>query len=363
MKIAYIAETSLSNKSAYTQHVLKMCDAFSQNNNDLSLFLPNNKKEITFLSIKKKFLLNSKKKFKIYSVLNFKVKNFFSRSYFAFNVIKLIKEDKFDLILTRSFIASFFLSCFKIKHFLEIHSEIKSITKFLMIYLNFINSKYIIKLILISNALNKIYKIKRDKVLILHDGVDINNFKKRITLKQIKIATYVGSFYKGRGIEIIQELASKFKNIEFRLYGDKIDNLKKTSRNIKFLGHINYSKVPSVLSKSHVLLMPYANQVSVRAKNINTANYCSPLKMFDYLAAGKIIMSSKLDGICKILKHKKNAIIVDKYHKDNWIEELNNLLKNRYNIRKISKNSFDTAKKNTWNKRVIKIMDASRFQE
>lgn len=363
MKIAYIAETSLSNKSAYTQHVIKMCDAFSQKKNDISLFLPSNNKKINFNFLKKRFLLNSKKKFKIYSVLNFKSNNFFLRSYFALNIVKLIKKDKFDLILTRSFITSFFLSCFRIKHFLEIHSEIKSITKFLMINLNFINSKYIVKLILISNALNKIYKIKKSKVLILHDGVDVKNFRKKKVFKKIKIATYVGSFYKGRGIEIIQELANKFKSIEFRLYGDKTEHLNNTTKNIKFLGHINYSKVPGVLSKSHILLMPYANHVSVRAKNVNTANYCSPLKMFDYLAAGKIIMSSKLDGICEILRHEQNAIIVDKYHKDNWIKELNNLLKKRYNINKISKNSFITAKKNTWNKRVAKIMDASGFQK
>ena len=30
MKITYIAETSLTNKSAYTVHVLKMCDALSK---------------------------------------------------------------------------------------------------------------------------------------------------------------------------------------------------------------------------------------------------------------------------------------------------------------------------------------------
>ena len=42
MKIAYIAETSLTNKSAYTVHVLKMCDALSKKNN-LTLLLPKTK--------------------------------------------------------------------------------------------------------------------------------------------------------------------------------------------------------------------------------------------------------------------------------------------------------------------------------
>ncbi len=357
MKIAYIAETSLNNMSAYTQHVLKMCDAFSNQNSNIELFLPKNEKYINFKFLKKKFLLRSKKKFRINSVLDHQIYNFFSRTYFAFQVARSVKKKKFDLILTRSFISSFFLSLFRIKHFLEIHSEIRSITKFIMLKLNFINSKYIIRNIMISKALNKIYKIKKTKTLILHDGVDIKNFKKSKIKSKIKTASYVGSFYKGRGIEIIEELAKKFKDINFHLYGNNRKFLKSKNKNIKFLGHIDYNKVPLVLSNSDVLLMPYANEVSVRAKDINTANYCSPLKMFDYLAAGKVIMSSKLDGICEILKHNRNSIIVKKYDKNVWIKEFNYLLKNKYNIKELSKNSLITAKKNTWKLRVKKIIE------
>ena len=40
MRIYYIAETNLNNQSAYTQHVIKMCDAFLQNNFETILFLP-----------------------------------------------------------------------------------------------------------------------------------------------------------------------------------------------------------------------------------------------------------------------------------------------------------------------------------
>ena len=45
MKIIYIAETSITNKSAYTHHVMKMCDAFSQLNHDLILLIPNFEKK------------------------------------------------------------------------------------------------------------------------------------------------------------------------------------------------------------------------------------------------------------------------------------------------------------------------------
>ena len=39
MNIVYISETSLTNKSAQTIHVLKMCDAFSKKNK-INLIIP-----------------------------------------------------------------------------------------------------------------------------------------------------------------------------------------------------------------------------------------------------------------------------------------------------------------------------------
>ena len=85
-----------------------------------------------------------------------------------------------ELIITRSFISSIFFTLFKINHFLEIHSEFRGLTRFLMINLNFLNSRYILKIIFISKALNKkIFKLNKKNFLILHDAVDIKNFKKK----------------------------------------------------------------------------------------------------------------------------------------------------------------------------------------
>ena len=63
MRVAYIAETSLNNRSAYTHHVIKMCDAFCAKNNKVILIIPFINKKLSFKKIKKKFLLTSKKNF------------------------------------------------------------------------------------------------------------------------------------------------------------------------------------------------------------------------------------------------------------------------------------------------------------
>jgi len=123
MKIVYIAETSLTNKSAYTQHVVKMSDAFCQLNHDLILYLPKVKENFIFNQLKNKFLLVAEKEFKIKSLIDAKLTNIFYKLFFLIKVIKNIKSDKPDLILTRSFLSSVLLSIFKINHILEIHSE------------------------------------------------------------------------------------------------------------------------------------------------------------------------------------------------------------------------------------------------
>ncbi len=356
MKVLYIAETSLTNKSAYSQHVIKMCDAFGQKKCSLTLVVPHEKNNFRFKNIKNKFLLNSKKPFLIKSILNSKINNFFSRFEFAIKASIFTKSQRPSLIVTRSLLSSFCLSILRIPHFLEIHNEIKSFSKFLFLGLNYINSKYIIKIILISNALKKKFDLNKKKVMILHDGSDPKNFKKSKKINKIKNATYVGSFYQGRGIDLIYFLAKKFKHINFRLYGKNNKNYKSNLKNLKIFKFVEYNKVPSILASSDLLLMPYEKKVFIRAKNINTADYCSPLKMFDYLASGKIIISSNLNGISEVIKNGYNGYLVNNFNMSSWEKKINEIIKKTKRNYIIQTNALNTAEKYSWNNRVKKII-------
>ena len=53
--------------------------------------------------------------------------------------------------------------------------------------------------------------------------------------------------------------------------------------------------------------MPYSDFVFGRLTNVNLVKSMSPLKMFDYLASGNIILASRLKIYNHILKHKKNV--------------------------------------------------------
>ncbi len=357
-KIIYITDLSLPSNKAQAVHIFKLLDNFLKFSEKAILICPNLKKNIKKEFFKKYFNLHSNKDIEISSLFNNSYPNsFLKRLIFGFKTgIKLKNEN--NLIISRSLISSFFLSLFKIRHFLEIHQEIKGLTKFLLIKLNFINSKYITKVIFISHNLSKFFNIKNDNFIILHDACDLKDFRNKKKLrKKVKKIFYFGSFYKGRGINIIQKLSKLTPDLDYYLYGLRGEKIN-SSKNFKVHPIVSYRETINLIKSADLLLMPYQTKVSINSDNFNDdiSKFISPLKMFEYLATGIPIISSDLKVLREILKNQKNSVLVKNYTNPfAWKKEILNLSKN-YSLRKyISKNSLTTAEKNTWGKRSEKI--------
>lgn len=363
----YITDLSFPSDKAQAVHIFKMIDNFQDFSIKASLICPFNHKNNNFKKIKKNYNLHSKKKINIYSIFRDKSANsFVNRLVFSLKTALFLKREK-GIILTRSLISSFIFSILNINHFLEIHQEIKGLTKILMINFNFINSKNIIKIIFISRGLAKFYSFKKTNNIILHDACDTRDFSKKKPSKKIKKIYYVGSFYKGRGIDLIEKLAPLIPDINFFAYGMRNEK-KKSTKNLKFFGIINYSKVGKILNKADLLLMPYQTKISINSENYDDdiSKFISPLKMFEYLATGIPIVSSNIKVLREKLIHNNNSILVNNYENVNsWFRTINNL-KNNFKIRKkIHFQALKTASSNTWRKRVkilVKIYEEFYLQ-
>ena len=145
--------------------------------------------------------------------------------------------------------------------------------------------------------------------MILHDGVDIKNFENSRHSNEIKNVCYVGSFYKGRGIDLILYLAKKFPYLQFNLYGQSDTYIKSNLKNVKIHEHVDYCYVPDILKNSDLLLMPYSNKVSVRSKTLS-ADYFHHKMLI--ICSWKIIIHLNLMEFARFC-HIKNAIIVKDY--------------------------------------------------
>lgn len=356
--VFYIADFSLPNKSAYSLHVLKICDAFNEINKfKIKLLIPHIRKNYSIKKIKNDFLL--KKQPQIKHFYNTKKQlNFFSRVLFSFKILFYIIKKEPEIIISRSIVPSLILALFNIRNTLEIHSELSGFTRvfFSIVKINYVNKN--LKFIFINEYLRKKFNIKKNRSIILYDAVDYRDFKPSNKKTYENCCFYSGSFAKGKALEIIFKVAKKLPNIKFHLYGNpdtiyqkKIEKL----NNIFFKGYINYSKLVVLINNYKVLLMPYKKNVGVLIKDLNVAKYFSPLKMFDYLASGKTIIASDLPVYRNILKNNINAIIL----KDDvkmWSKMISRALKSKkYDnlgkaARKISKNY-------SWKSRIIKIIN------
>ena len=79
------------------------------------------------------------------------------------------------------------------------------------------------------------------------------------------------------------------------------------------------------------------------------------MKMFEYMASGKVIVSSDLPVLREIL-NEDNSYLVDPENITEWINVINHILQNKEEAIKKAKKAKEDVKNFTWSKRVKKIL-------
>ena len=88
--------------------------------------------------------------------------------------------------------------------------------------------------------------------------------------------------------------------------------------NLTLTGFVPNRRIPLYQAAAEILLMPYEISVSVSGGG-NTADICSPMKMFEYMAAGRAILSSDLPVLHEVLD-PTCAIFCPPQDASAWIE-------------------------------------------
>ena len=166
--------------------------------------------------------------------------------------------------------------------------------------------------------------IRADQIHVEPDAVDLERFANQPDLATVKtqlnltgfVAGYVGHLYPGRGVELILALAQALPQITFLLIGGNQTDVQHwqeetaSMSNIRFTGFISNSELPSYMAGMDVFLMPYQRKVTVWGGRGNTVDWMSPMKMFEYMAGERPIISSDLPALRTIL-NEQNAILCD----------------------------------------------------
>lgn len=356
--------------------VLHMCNAFQQAGVEVTLAIPKSGSGITNIEIIQDEL-GGPVRFKVLEYPKFTLLGRPMTLGAYWGIKSILKKNKnYDYCYVRNcFLAGLAInSGFKTiyeEHQQRLHSLALLNRWYIKRLLSTVRSADMVKIILISQALGHAWinrSIPSEKTMVLHDGVAVDDYQIVKTQSQArselgiktskKIVMYVGSLYKDRGIEIILKLAGSFPDVCFMIVGGPAKNridyelkaIQQNLNNVIFAGRVPHYKVKDYLFAADVLLMLWTEKTP-------TINICSPLKLFEYMAAGRIIVGYGFETIKEVCSDESNALLAtpcsyhelkEKLHKALLLDYPNKLAENARQL---------VLEKYSWQKRVQQILN------
>ncbi len=420
MKIALIAPTSIPSRRANTIQVMKMAQALVLNGHEVHLAapgMPPNREppnrnsasdtenglkpvEKPFQPVSTGFASQAMNSYSSstysspYSSLTFQhhygltvefpltwlTANLRFRGYdFALRAVRFAQRLRADLLYTRHPQTAAFSSLLGVPTIFEIHDLPQGQGKTLL--RTFLKGRGNRRLIAITHALandlNTQYAIRNP--LILPDGVDLSRYQHLpdpetaraflnsqflIPNSQFTIG-YTGHLYPGRGTALLLALAARLPEFHFLLVGgnpedvsllrDQIDHSPFPIHNCQLTGFIPNADLPRYQAACDILLMPYQRHVAASSGG-DIAPYLSPMKLFEYLATGRAILSSDLPVFREVL-NPDNALLLPPDDVDAWVNAIRDLHAHPEKRAALGARARQDAEKYTWEARARKILE------
>lgn len=361
-KINYIAFSAIPSVLPSSLQIVKTCDSFCTHKYNVTLIKPGTGDKR--FSLKKYYGLQNSIKIKEFKFFKNFPRGFKFYLYCLCCLFFIIKSGN-SVTITRNYIICYLLTLFKKKVILEIHHDINiegRITKFLIKNLNFLNKENLINIIAITNSVKNLfinkYQVKPNKIKVLPSGssMRINHKPTCFYNKRLKIG-YFGSLSLSKGINTIIKLSKIDKENDYYIYGgtqEEINNIKKRSnyKNLFLSKAIPYANLAKIMTRMDLLTIPYTQKVSSAGEVDDISKYTSPLKLFDYLAAGKVIIASDLKVFREVIS-SKNAFFVKNFENIfEWKKIIKIAKDNKKKLFIMSKNNFELSKNYDHLKRV-----------
>ncbi|MGH8177786.1 MAG: glycosyltransferase family 4 protein, partial [Steroidobacter sp.] len=193
-----------------------------------------------------------------------------------------------------------------------------------------------VRLVVISQALANWYlaempTVRRKSLVVAHDAADdaydVSAARTARRAGARFTVGYVGQLYPGKGMEIISQLPPRMPEIDFHIIGGTESDLshwrsKATSSNVFLHGYMAPSALPERIASFDVVLAPYQRKVAVYGKSRDISAWMSPLKIFEYMAAGRAMIASDLPVLREVLANERNALLVPPDSVDAWTAAL-----------------------------------------
>ncbi len=371
MRIAYLSASSIPSRTANSVHVMKMCQAFARLGHEVTLHAFKGNEPVddvfAFYDVTPGFRLAFPPRIGLPGIATKLRLHVLLRPLDILIGYLTVRSRSFDLIYGRNIYWLAGAALCGIPLAIELHAPPKTMIHGWLARFIFARAGFA-GLVVISSALKRICLqrfacLSEAQVLVAHDGADQPDPTEDATSSDACDLTvgYVGHLYPGRGIEVIIGLAERFKDIRFRIIGgQEADIACYRSRGgggkLEFVGFVPPADLKDHYPCLDIVLAPYQRDVQTHAGE-RTADYMSPLKLFEYMAWRKAIIASDLPVIGEVLRHRENALLVDPDNLDLWAEALTELGRDEDQRERLAGQAQrDFLADYTWNARAEKVL-------
>ena len=204
------------------------------------------------------------------------------------------------------------------------------------------------------------FAVPAEKIIVAPSGVAIEEFdittsrdEARVTLglsDRGHVALYCGHLYEWKGAATLAEAAKLLPDVNVLFVGGTDTDVKKFRAdyadvpNIRFVGHVPHLQVALWQKAADVLVLPNT------AKKRISKYYTSPMKLFEYMAAGRPIVASRLPSITEIVSDQ-TAFLVEPDDPQALARGIESAFDNHAHAAKVAQEARKEVERYSWRER------------
>lgn len=372
MRIAVLATSRVPSRAANSIRVMKVCQAMVELGHEARLWVPGRKRDLSWPDLARHYGLRTR--FRIEWVASWPP---LRRWDFALNAVVRSSRWSPDLWYVWPYQAAATLSLLGRPTTLEVHDRPAGLAGPLLFRM-FLKGSGARRLLVITEALRS--AIERDYdvrleppfTVLTPSGVDLEPYRDLPGPKEARArlgwperftAGYVGHLYPGRGLDLLAEVAGRNADVSFLWVGGEPASVdawrqrleERGLSNVRLLGFLPQEGLPLVEAACDVLLMPYERSIAVSSGG-DTAAFASPMKAFEYMAAGRAILASDLPVLHEVL-NSEAAIFLEPESVEAWDVALRRVRSDRGLARRLGQAAQARVARFSWLERTRRALD------
>jgi glycosyltransferase involved in cell wall biosynthesis len=284
----------------------------------------------------------------------------------------LTSGSKVDLFFVREPMVAWWLGRLGLPTVLEIHEMPKGWEQ---IFIRWASQYPSVKLVLavtehLRSDLRRELHVPSEKLLTLHDGVDLDTFSCSITKTEARqrlglpldmpLVVYTGQLSREKGVDTLVKAAPMLNGTGIVIVGGALLDKERLQRalqkqkldenNVTLTGFKSHSEALLFQKAADIVVLPH----SVRF--VHSKYHTSPLKLFEYMASGVPIVASDLPSHREVIRHGENGWLVTPDNPAALAKGIHYLLENNAVAERLAKQATRDVQSYTWEQRAIEIL-------